>query len=652
MAKYDHLHQSQPEWSDNYIMISQALNYVSRNNLTTEARYGYASGLTGDTGTCNTAIIKSTTTGLAVQPSGNAIQVSPANSEVALMAAVDVAPTTIYFHATFNFMFYSGGIFSDPLCTSAINHAMVAVGYVWTGTSSTSYWIIRNSWATYWGEDGYIRVQMTGTPEGPCGMYQQSYQPPSTFVQVLSGAKLPPSPPPTSPSPLPPRPSPVKPSPPMPSPPTSTKPIPPSPPSSPSSVTISNPNFLNNATNWTMSGSSISVMPGGVIGGGNMVQMGARYPATSTLSQVVSGFVVGQRYSLGFFIKNNYTMSYCGLNISVGSNLLLSTYNIMIPFWALYNFSFTANTTNATVLFSAFHDTDFYYISNVNLFRDQSNNTLPISPAPAPPLPSPPLPPNVTISNSLFYNNAEGWTQISSGPYQIWTFGALPNPGYWLFMYAPQPSYSTIYQDLGPFIIGQNYVLSFTVTMQFDIPADTSSNLIVGLDMISLFKSMNTLHQSTPVVASFTAVSTTARLFFSVQGPNPYQIYNPTLQILAGPLYPTPPSPPSPFPQPPQANIPPPSPINYAPAPPFGQGPAAPSPPAYSPSTYPPPYPPVCNQICTWDCGSSSTPKSKAQSKLDPVSQTMTNHEDVLIVVCTFWQFIDKHILFIINYLK
>ncbi len=34
----------------------------------------------------------------------------------------------------------------------------------------------------YWGERGYIRVQMKGDGAGPCGMYQYAYLPPSTFV--------------------------------------------------------------------------------------------------------------------------------------------------------------------------------------------------------------------------------------------------------------------------------------------------------------------------------------------------------------------------------------------------------------------------------------------------------------------------------------
>ena len=52
-----------------------------------------------------------------------------------------------------SFQLYSSGIYSDPCCSSQnLDHAMNVVGY------SDSYWIIRNSWGTSWGESGYMRL--------------------------------------------------------------------------------------------------------------------------------------------------------------------------------------------------------------------------------------------------------------------------------------------------------------------------------------------------------------------------------------------------------------------------------------------------------------------------------------------------------------
>lgn len=55
-----------------------------------------------------------------------------------------------------SFQSYKSGIMTD--CTSrGIDHAVLIVGY--GEESGTSYWIIKNSWGTDWGENGYIRVQ-------------------------------------------------------------------------------------------------------------------------------------------------------------------------------------------------------------------------------------------------------------------------------------------------------------------------------------------------------------------------------------------------------------------------------------------------------------------------------------------------------------
>ncbi|TRZ00462.1 hypothetical protein DNTS_033225 [Danionella cerebrum] len=67
-----------------------------------------------------------------------------------------------------SFTFYSNGVYYEPECKNGpddLDHAVLAVGY---GTlNNESYWLVKNSWSTYWGNDGYVLMSMK---DNNCGV--------------------------------------------------------------------------------------------------------------------------------------------------------------------------------------------------------------------------------------------------------------------------------------------------------------------------------------------------------------------------------------------------------------------------------------------------------------------------------------------------
>ena len=70
-------------------------------------------------------------------------------------------PLSIAIDATVHdFYFYNAGLYDDSTCKSGVDdldHIVLAVGYG-TMKNGDRYTIVRNSWSTHWGEEGYIRM--------------------------------------------------------------------------------------------------------------------------------------------------------------------------------------------------------------------------------------------------------------------------------------------------------------------------------------------------------------------------------------------------------------------------------------------------------------------------------------------------------------
>jgi len=86
----------------------------------------------------------------------------------ALAAALEKTPVSVCVNAG-AWNDYTGGVMTSAACgpmgAMYQDHCVMATGF--NTTAPTPYWIVRNSWASTWGEDGYIFLEMA---KNTCGL--------------------------------------------------------------------------------------------------------------------------------------------------------------------------------------------------------------------------------------------------------------------------------------------------------------------------------------------------------------------------------------------------------------------------------------------------------------------------------------------------
>jgi C1A family cysteine protease len=82
--------------------------------------------------------------------------------------AIAIEADTKYFQS------YSGGVLTSTTCGTTLDHGVLIVGYG-EEENGQQYWLVKNSWGTTWGDDGYVKIARTESTSdgGICGIAMQ-----------------------------------------------------------------------------------------------------------------------------------------------------------------------------------------------------------------------------------------------------------------------------------------------------------------------------------------------------------------------------------------------------------------------------------------------------------------------------------------------
>jgi len=154
-------------------LMDHAFKYTETAGIELETDYPYVSGKTEVAGKCLYVKV------LAIKVNKAFTDVAP-NDVDALKTAIVQQPVSVAIEADQDiFQGYTTGVITaDDDCGAELDHGVLAVGY--DSTQGQEAFIIKNSWADTWGDEGYVYLSTDGSANdgaGVCGILSAASYP-------------------------------------------------------------------------------------------------------------------------------------------------------------------------------------------------------------------------------------------------------------------------------------------------------------------------------------------------------------------------------------------------------------------------------------------------------------------------------------------